>query len=198
MMEWLESLDRSFVLWVNSWNTPFFDEFMWIVSGKLTWIPLYLLLIALYVRSFDWRRGLLFLFSAILCVVLSDQISVHLFKDTFLRYRPSHHALLTNQLHFYDLGNNDLYKGGLYGFVSSHAANFTTVCFFAYLQLRNRYKWLKYILFFSVLIVCLSRIYLGVHYLSDVCFGALLGIIIAWLIDRFVFQILLYKLFQKT
>ena len=197
-MEWLESIDRSFVIWVNSWNTPFFDEFMWIVSGKLTWIPLYLLLLALYIRSFNWRKGLLFLFSALLCLALTDQISVHLFKDTFLRYRPSHHALLTDHLHFYDLGNKDLYKGGLYGFVSSHAANFAGICFFAFLQLRNEYRWLKYILILSVMVVCLSRIYLGVHYLSDVFFGALLGIIIAWLIDRFVFQILLYKLFQKT
>ena len=187
MMEWLESIDRSIVLAINSWNSPFLDELMWLISGKLTWIPLYLLLLILYIRKSGWKRGIFFLVLAILTVVIADQVSVNLFKEFIQRYRPSHHALLTDQLHFYDFGDGNVYKGGQYGFVSSHAANFIGVCTFAWLVLKKWYSKLGYLLAFSSFLVVFSRIYLGVHYLSDVFCGGVLGATIAYLVYKFIF-----------
>lgn len=184
-METLEALDRSIVLWINGLNTPFLDEFMWMVSGKLTWIPLYLLLLFLFARKYGRMKALWFLLLVVVGVTLSDQISVHLFKDMFLRYRPSHHAELTGKLHFHDLGGGNPYKGGMYGFVSSHAANFMVVCLMSLLALRKSYKWVVPVLVISYTLVCFSRIYLGVHYLSDVLVGGLVGAVIALLMHRF-------------
>lgn len=185
-MESIEAIDRAIVLWFNQWHSPGLDEFMWIVSGKLTWIPLYLLLLYLFARIHGWGKAAIFLLVVVVGVTISDQVSVHLFKDVFLRYRPSHHAELTQKLHFYDLGNGNPYKGGMYGFVSSHASNFMVVCMFGILALRRNYKWIIPILVLSYVLVIVSRIYLGVHYLTDVLAGALLGGIIAYVLFRFV------------
>lgn len=186
MIDWLESIDRNIVLFVNGFHTPFLDEFMWIVSAKLTWIPFYLLLLLLFFRKTSWKQAGIFLLVAIAAVGLSDFISSQLIKDTVMRYRPSHHALLTEKLHFYTFDDGEVYKGGMYGFVSSHAANFFAVCTFAFLALRVYYPKMGWVFAIAVL-VSFSRLYLGVHYLSDLVCGAALGSLIAWLLYRFVF-----------
>jgi membrane-associated phospholipid phosphatase len=45
---------------------------------------------------------------------------------------------------------------------------------------------MKAVLFSIVLLVMYSRMYLGVHYFTDVFVGALLGMFIAYVIRRFV------------
>ncbi len=192
-IDYLESIDRAIVQAVNGWNSPFLDEFMWIVSGKLTWVPFYILLVALYIRKSNLLRGGMFLLCAIVTVALADQVSVKMFKEVFERYRPSHHALLTDKLHFYKFENGEFYKGGQFGFVSSHAANFFAVVSFAYLALKQYYRNIFIPLILCASIVGYSRIYLGVHYLSDVVVGALLGIILAWIVYRFLFIVIIRK-----
>lgn len=192
-IDYLESIDRAIVQAVNGWNSPFLDEFMWIVSGKLTWVPFYILLVFLYIRKTGLLRGGVFLLCAIVAVALADQVSVKLFKEVFERYRPSHHALLTEKLHFYQFENGEFYKGGQFGFVSSHAANFFAVVAFAFLALKQHYKKIFIPLFLCAALVGFSRIYLGVHYLSDVVVGGLLGIILAWIVYRFLFIVIIRK-----
>lgn len=194
-MEKIEAIDRWLLLLINSFHTPFLDEVMWLISAKLTWIPLYVLLIYLFSRTNNLKRTLFFVLSAGLVVLLTDQISVHLFKEVFERYRPSHHELLTNELHFYRFNDGSFYKGGMYGFVSSHAANFFGVLTFATLVLENNFKRIGWYLFAIAFIVCISRVYLGVHYVSDILFGSLLGITIAVLIHKFFFIPIIEKEF---
>jgi undecaprenyl-diphosphatase len=88
----------------------------------------------------------------------------------------------------YQISAGNRYGGGQYSFVSSHAANFfaITTCFF--LVLGNYFKKFFYLLVLISIIVCFSRIYLGVHYLSDVFAGGLLGIGIAVLTHHFVWK----------
>ena len=187
MIEYLEEIDRAIVLTVNGWNTPFLDEIMWVISGKLTWIPFYLLLLILSWKSVGWKQTLLFVLCAGIVVAITDQSTTHLFKNAFERYRPSHHSLLSERLHFYALGENDFYKGGMYGFVSAHAANFFGICMFSLFHLQSKYRRISLLLILVASVVSFSRIYLGVHYLSDVLVGALLGILSAFLVYRFIF-----------
>jgi len=194
MIEWLESIDQSIVLSVNSWNTSFLDEFFWLVSAKLTWIPFYLFLLFLFFRKSDWKNAGIFLLLAIVAVGMSDFTSSQIIKDSVMRYRPSHHTLLTEHLHFYQFEDGEFYKGGQYGFVSSHAANFFAVCAFAWLSLKKWYPKIGWLVFGVAILVSFSRLYLGVHYVSDLIGGGMLGACFAWLVHRFLFLPLCNKL----
>ncbi|MES2587883.1 MAG: phosphatase PAP2 family protein [Bacteroidota bacterium] len=188
MVKFLESLDQAIVLSVNSWNSPFLDEFMWWVSAKITWIPLYLILIYLAYRKIGLKSAVIFLIFVVLTLVLADAISVYALKEVVQRYRPSHNLLIKDSLHLYQISKNDFYSGGLYGFVSSHATNFAVIvscfCFVLY----KEYKTFCYFLFGIVLLVCYSRLYLGVHYLSDILGGIILGILCSYLSFKFIWK----------
>lgn len=187
MFDFLEGIDHAIVQTINGWNTPVLDEVMWLLSGKLTWIPLYLLLIILYLKDRSWQQTLVYVLLAVSVVAIADLGSVHLFKEVFLRYRPSHNLELGPHLHFYHLGDGELYKGGTYGFISSHAANFFGLLVFAGLCLRDRYKSFIWWMMGIAIIVSVSRIYLGVHYFSDVLFGGIFGATIGVLMYRLVY-----------
>lgn len=194
MIEYFESIDRAIVLTVNGWNTPFWDEVMWIVSAKATWMPLYVLLVLLALKQGGWKMGILFMFLAAGSIGLADLISTQLFKEVIQRYRPSHNLLIADQLHFYQIDAENWYKGGQFGFVSSHAANLFAVCTFSVLYLRSFKRWLRPLLICVALLVSFSRLYLGVHYLSDVVVGALLGSLVAYAVYRVLFLTIAKKI----
>lgn len=185
MIEYLEDIDRQIVVFINGCHTPFFDELMWWISARITWIPLYLILLFLAFKKLSKEQLILFVLFAVLAVIITDLISVHLFKNVFLRYRPSHNLLITEQLHYYQIKPGEWYKGGDFGFVSSHAANYFAIATASFLVLRNQYKNLKWYLLAIGILICYSRIYLGVHYLSDLIAGALLGSLISGLLYKF-------------
>ena len=188
MIEWLESIDREIVLAVNGMHSPFLDELMWLISGRLTWVPLYLYLFFIVLKKIGSKKAVVFLVFVLLSVAFSDLISVHLFKNVFLRYRPSHNLLIMDQLHFYQEAHGKFYRGGEYGFISSHAANFFAIITCVSLLFGEKKRKLKFILIAIGLIICLSRIYLGVHYLSDVLVGALVGSLVAFLLFQAGFK----------
>jgi undecaprenyl-diphosphatase len=173
MLEKLNSIDTQIFLWLNSFHSPLGDKIMWFISGKTEWIPLYFFLIVFLIYRFR-KQSMLILAFAILAVILADQLAVHAFKEVFERLRPSHEPDIQQQVHII---NN--YRGGLYGFVSNHAANtFALVTFLGFIL---RGKYIVYFLFFWASLVSYSRIYLGVHYPGDILCGAMLGILIGWI-----------------
>ena len=123
----------------------------------------------------------------ILTIILTDQLSVHAFKEVFQRYRPSHNLLLKPQLHLHEYPDGSLYKGGKFGFVSSHASNYFGILTIISTLINQR--WVKVVLFVIALLIIYSRVYLGVHFVSDVICGALLGYVLA----KFILQFLLLK-----
>ena len=192
LMNWLESFDRQIVLFVNGWHSPFLDEVMWLISGKFTFLPLYFLLLILLKKTYSWKQLGIIVTGLLVVILITDQTSVHLFKNVFERYRPSHNENLKDLLHFYEIKPGDLYTGGIYGFVSSHAANFFGLLSFIYPFFKKEKKVVFSVLFLLGILVCVSRIYLGVHYFSDVFVGALLGLLIGFSIRNMV-KIILVK-----
>ena len=185
MIEWLLNLDARIFLFLNGLNSDSMDSLMWWVSGKTTWWPFYLLLLAFLGWFKGWQLAPMILF-IMLVVLLSDQSSVHLFKNVFQRLRPCHEPSLEGLVH---LVNNKC--GGKYGFVSSHAANTFGVASLLFLWVRKR--WFTALMIFWALLVGYSRIYLGVHYPGDVIFGSLLGVACGWL-SLVLFKLSLSKL----
>ncbi len=146
---------------------------MMTVSARFTWIPLYLLLLYIVFRQFG-KHAWLVVIMCLVAVALSDQLTSHLVKNLVMRYRPSHNALLIPKLHIVQD-----YMGGQYGFASSHAANtFAVACFIALIMPQKRV--LISVLFLWAILVCYSRVYLGVHYPSDILGGAIIGSICAY------------------
>ena len=186
LMNKLESIDRAIVLFVNGLNTPLLDEIMWFLSGRFSLIPLYLLLLILLKSQNSWRNTIIILSGLTFSILLADQISVHLFKNGFERYRPSHNEELKYLLHFYEVKPGEYYQGGKYGFVSSHAANFFAMIAFIFPFYKEKKNWILAGLILIGILVAISRIYLGVHYFSDVLVGATLGILVGFSIRNLV------------
>jgi membrane-associated phospholipid phosphatase len=113
-------------------------------------------------------------------------------KDVFERLRPSHNPEVGPYLHFYMIGPNNPYLGGQFGFVSSHAANLAAMFAFV-LPYLKKYTFSIYLLGIYVFLVAYSRVYLGVHFPSDVLCGALLGLFIGWLFRRHLFAQVIQK-----
>ncbi|MDR0801571.1 phosphatase PAP2 family protein [Fluviicola sp.] len=180
MFEPLKAIDRSIVLAVNSWNTPFLDQFFWMVSKTMPWVPFYLLILYFVWKKNGLKTMFVFLGMALLLVAIVDSSTTFLFKETIQRYRPSHNLLLENRLHFFVKSNGDAYRGGQYGFFSSHASNNAAIALFSWFFLRKYYPRLKWLLIFCVGLIGLSRIYLTVHYLSDVLCGIIWGLLWAF------------------
>ncbi len=174
----IEQLDHDLLLWINQHNTPFLDDVMWGISSKWFGVPFYLLVAFLLFKKYGLKNTLIALAVVGASIGLSDLISTELFKNVIQRYRPTHHLELKDQLH---IVNN--YRGGMYGFVSSHAANMMAFAVASLLFLRT--KWLSVLLIFFALIVAYSRVYLGVHYPLDVFCGADLGATIGLLFYYF-------------
>ncbi|MBN1251099.1 MAG: phosphatase PAP2 family protein [Bacteroidales bacterium] len=188
MLEKLIQFDTELFLFLNSFNSPFWDKVMWIISDTKTWIPLYLLVL-FFVFKKNKTKGFITLFFMIALIFIADQSSVLFFKNTFQRFRPCHNEAISNLVH---IVNNKC--GGLYGFVSSHATNTFAFAIFTALFFNKRY--IYYLLFFWAFIVSYSRIYLGVHYPADIICGAILGLFIGFLIYKF-YDFSLKKLFIK-
>jgi undecaprenyl-diphosphatase len=171
----LERFDQQLFLFINSANSPLFDQVMHTISGKLIWVPLYLsILIFLGVKY--KRKFLIILIFIILAATLADQSSVFV-KNIIHRLRPCHEPSLIAIVH---LVNGEC--GGIYSFVSSHAVNSFDVALLSLSFIRKRWYSISIILWAGV--ICYSRVYLGVHYPGDVICGALLGSFIGWGIYR--------------
>jgi undecaprenyl-diphosphatase len=181
MFETLEKLDRELLLAINRANHPAMDAFFWQASAGWIFIPLWLIIIWYFYKE----KGIKFLGTALLCVgfiLLFCDRTTELVKHSVKRYRPTHNLEIKDQIHVV----ND-YRGGQYGFFSGHSSNNTGVAIFLFLvlsQMKNRYRFL---IFLFPPIIEYSRMYLGVHYPSDILFGTLDGIL--W-------GLVFYKVFQ--
>ena len=166
-MEFIEQIDRFVFLFLNGINSPFWDTIMYWISHKYTWIPLYLAVLMYFIYK-QKAKAIITIIMAVGVIVLADQVSVSLFKNVFLRYRPCHNLEIQNLVHLVHK-----HCGGQYGFVSSHAANAFGFAIFSALVIQK--KNITYGLIIWAIIVSYSRIYLGVHYPADILGGALLG-----------------------
>jgi undecaprenyl-diphosphatase len=191
LIDYLKQFDRELFLFLNNLHHPYLDTVMNLFSDRFFWIPFYLLLLLLLGLKNGWRSLLITLPLVALIITTSDQLSVHLFKDVFRRYRPCHNEEIRNMIH--------LIKGcgGIYGFISSHASNSFALAVFIGLNFKNRIKFALFFMLSWSMLVSYSRIYNGVHYPADIAAGALFGSVIGWAgykINSWLFS--RYQIFQ--
>jgi len=174
MPDGLIGIDKKIFLALNHFAVPEVDPFMRFLSGPVPWIIFILgfLLVNWYIPENKKKvRFLMMLGSLIIAYAISEQTSVHLFKEVFMRLRPCHEPTLAGQVRLVVS-----HCGGQYGFVSTHSTNSFTLAILSALLIHRR--WFTISVFSWAILVSYSRIYVGVHYPGDVLCGMILGLFI--------------------
>ncbi len=184
MIESIKQIDINILLWLNRSHNEFWDSIMWFATGKFTWLPFYIVLTSLLIWKYKKDAILMILLIALL-ITMSDQLASGLFKPFFERLRPSHNPDLAGELHLVNA-----YKGGKFGFISSHAANVFSLAFYLTLVARDKLKWMPFLIIPWAILVSISRVYLGVHYPTDILVPAILSVPIALIVAR------IYKIYN--
>ena len=154
-------------------DSVFWDRFMLVLTNAFTWVPFYLALIFMIIRNNETVKQILLVIGfALFAVVLSDCVVDILVKPNFMRFRPCNDPVLR-----YTIDVVDGYRGGAYGFFSAHASNTMSVALFFCMVVKSRI--LSTTLIIWSLLNCYTRIYLGVHYPSDVLVGIIWGSVVA-------------------
>lgn len=174
MLEGLINLDKELLLSINSHHCQFMDNFMVLATSTYTWIPIYVYILYMFLRNIESKNRILLILSSIILVIITDQLAHGLIKPYFMRLRPTHCPEIMEIVHTV---NN--YRGGMYGFVSNHAANTFAIALFTTCVIRSYI--FSFIMFTLAIINSYSRVYLGVHYPGDILCGALLGIFLGYL-----------------
>lgn len=170
MLDRLITLDQNLLLAWNGSDSLFMDGLMWTLTQTLTWIPLLVGLALVVFKNQRPSTCVTIILCAILLVIFTDQISSSLCKPYFHRLRPTHTPEIADMV---DVVNG--YRGGLYGFFSSHAANSFGAAMFFTLIFRHAPTGL--ILFAWASLSSYTRIYLGVHYPLDIFCGTIFGLV---------------------
>lgn len=178
MNEFIDKLlpfERDIFFAVNGSESVLLDNAMWTYTGILTWVPMVVFILYIAFRNQMLKEGLLVLGALALVILLSDQLSSSFFKPIFKRYRPTHHP---DYMHIVDIVRD--YRGGQFGFISGHATNSFGLAVFFSLLFKN--KFVTGFMIFWALLNSYSRIYLGVHFISDIVAGLFFGTLIGFLV----------------
>lgn len=173
-MDQLIFLDKQLTLLINSCHTPTCDALVYLLTSRLLWVPLYAALIWMVFRR-QGPGGIMTLAMVALLILVADQLTASVMKPLFERLRPTHDDTLQYMVH-----TVAGYRGGLYGFASSHAAN--TFALFTFFALVVRRPSVTLALGLYALLNCYGRVYQGVHFVGDILVGALVGIVAARLL----------------
>ena len=170
MIEFLQDIDRELLLGINGSDSLYLDRLVRTLTNGLTWIPLYLSLFYMVMKNNDnFRRLLLVLGGAGLCVLLAGTVDDVIVKPLVARWRPTHDPQIGILVDIVDG-----YRGGKYGFFSAHASNTMSIAtFFCWLARSRR---LSITLVIWSLVNCWTRMYLGVHFPGDILVGLIWGI----------------------
>lgn len=173
MIENIKLWDEELFLWLNSFHADWLDPIIFQATETITWIPLYAFLIY-KIYKIDPKNSWWVFGGVAMTILISDQVTSGVMKPFFERLRPCHDERWDGVIHNYGR------CGGLYGFVSSHAANTFGLAVFLNRKLKGKIKGLRWLYLYAAF-VSYTRVYLGVHYPVDILLGAAVGTAAAWL-----------------
>lgn len=182
----IQDMDMQVLSIFNGSDNIMLDQMVQILTSGLTWIPLYVMLFFVVMRNNETMGQIaLVVGSAIFCVLFADGLVDGIIKQLAERWRPSNDPTFKYMVQVVD---NIRLKG--YSFCSAHAANTMSLAVFFSLLIRSKLLTITLVLW--SLINCWTRLYLGVHYPSDILCGMIIGIIVGILV-----YLLYYKIYLR-
>ncbi|RNC86844.1 MAG: phosphatase PAP2 family protein [Winogradskyella sp.] len=175
MLDQLLDYDTQLFVFLNNLGSETWDWFWLLVTDKLTFIPLYAILLTLIYLKYGWRKLIVIILITAALITFTDQLT-NVVKRSVLRFRPCACDEIKDVIRYIAerCSTNR-------SFFSGHASNSMAAAVFGGLMLRPYFKNLIFILLFWAVLVSYSRIYVGVHFPIDVMCGMAFGAISGFL-----------------
>ena len=178
----INQLDHTLTLLINGSDSIFWDNVMYTVTNTFSWSMVIVALLVIIFKNNSIKNTLIILLTIALLIFVADRICSGLVKPMVALWRPAQDPQL---MYMVDVVRG--YRGGRFGFFSGHACN--TMCMAVFLSMLFRSAKVTLVLIFWSLTTTFTRLYLGVHYLGDVCVGwcvgVILGLLFYYLMRRF-------------
>ena len=199
-MEEIIQFDKHLLLMLNGSDSTYIDGLALTLTKAATWIPLYLSLLWIMIKSrsaalsgspltsntrvpdglgvgahSSLKSWLLFFACIGLLVLLAGTVDDEIVKPLVARWRPTHDPQIGSLV---DVVND--YRGGRFGFFSAHASNTISVAVFFSLLIRSRRLTIALLIY--SLTNCWTRMYLGVHFPGDITVGLIWGTIVGFFV----------------
>ncbi len=183
MLETLKHIDVSLFHLVNSdMQNGLFDLICPFARKQSNWYLVYAWIGYFMYKKYKLNSLWIFLTAGLL-VLISDQISANLIKNTVQRLRPCNDPALKEQVRLL------VHCGSGYSFISAHATNHFAIAVLL-ASLYREWKWAYPVALFWAAFISFSQVYVGVHFPADILFGSILGTILG----AFAFHIVNKKL----
>ncbi len=179
-MEKIIQIDKELMVFLNNFGSPEMDDFWLLITNKLSWTPLFLLLTFLLYKTYGWKKLVIILLTVAVMLTIVDQ-STNIVKEFFKRIRPCNNHEIKHLIRV-------VKQSSSYSYFSGHASNSMANMVFVFLLLRKHFKF-TYLLFLFPLVFGFSRIYLGLHFPFDILSGYVYGAIWGYLFYRIVKRI---------
>lgn len=181
MFEKLLNWDRDTFVYLNGLGVEKYDAFWSMVTHIATWIPLFILFLALLFLKFPKKEAWYKLLTVFGLVLFITAIT-HVTKISVARLRPNNTEEINTIIRILKSPTD-------YSFFSGHASSSFSITMLVFLFLRKKAKWAIFF-FIWPLLFSASRIYVGVHFPLDIIVGAIVGILSGmlfyWIYNRFI------------
>lgn len=162
--------DQDLLVWLNNLGNEPYDAFWIFVTQIESWTPLFLFFIGVLLYYYKGKKGLVLLLYGIITFLITLAIT-DFTKMYVARIRPNNIDSLSSVIRV-------LKNPTSYSFFSGHASSSFCIVVYLVLCIREFNTWV-YLAFIWPILFAGSRIYVGVHYPSDIIVGALVGSVLA-------------------